>query len=115
MTYLEKLRDPKWQNKRLQVLKRDNFTCKYCGDKSKTLHVHHNTYTYGLEPWEYSNNNLTTVCATCHNEEESNKMLFNDIVYDMLLEGLRYQDLHLVLSIKFRKTLNGKEVENGNI
>jgi len=27
LTYSEKLKDPRWQKKRLEILSRDNFTC----------------------------------------------------------------------------------------
>lgn len=63
-TYSEKLRDPRWQKKRLEVLSRDNFTCVKCGDKETELHVHHLKYTG--DPWKTKNNNLTTLCKNCH-------------------------------------------------
>ena len=34
MGYSEKLKDPRWQKKRLEILERDNFRCQYCGDKN---------------------------------------------------------------------------------
>lgn len=45
MKYIEKLRDPRWQKKRLQILERDGFACQSCYDTETTLHVHHCTYT----------------------------------------------------------------------
>lgn len=65
-TYSEKLRDPRWQKKRLSVLSRDNFTCQLCSDQETELHVHHKYYTAGAEPWEYENEILITYCAHCH-------------------------------------------------
>jgi len=53
MTYSEKLKDPRWQRKRLEVMQRDDFTCRNCGAKDKTLHIHHVRYLKGFEPWEY--------------------------------------------------------------
>lgn len=67
-TYAEKLRDPRWQKKRLEIFARDNFTCKVCGDDKNTLHVHHKEYN-GCEPWEYDNSLLDTICADCHLKE----------------------------------------------
>lgn len=64
MTYAEKLKDPRWQRKRLYILDRDNFTCIYCGDSSSTLHVHHKKY-FG-EPWEAEDKELETCCQFCH-------------------------------------------------
>ena len=38
-TYLEKLKDPRWQKKRLEILERDGWKCMACGEKEKTLRV----------------------------------------------------------------------------
>lgn len=64
MTYAEKLRDPRWQKKRLIILKRDNFKCVYCKDVKTTLHVHHENYKNN--PWDSDNEDLKTVCEHCH-------------------------------------------------
>lgn len=64
--YSELLRHPKWQMKRLEILKRDKATCKLCRDKETELHVHHKQYTYGKNPWEYDNSILITLCKHCH-------------------------------------------------
>lgn len=67
-TYTEKLLDPRWQRKRLEVLSRDEFTCRHCRDKKSTLHVHHLRYIKGRNPWEYETQELITLCETCHRE-----------------------------------------------
>lgn len=64
-TYSEKLKDPRWQKKRLEILSRDNFTCTKCGDDKSTLHVHHEAYRSG-NPWEISSSLLRTLCELCH-------------------------------------------------
>lgn len=64
MTYSEKLRDPRWQKKRLEILKRDKFKCTYCGDKETELQIHH--LKYSSEPWNSENINLVTLCKHCH-------------------------------------------------
>lgn len=65
-TYAQKLRDPRWQKKRLEIMERDEFTCQICGCKDKTLNVHHRHYSRGREPWEYDGNALVTLCEPCH-------------------------------------------------
>ena len=65
-TYAEKLRDPRWQRKRLEILERDGWACRECEAKDKTLHVHHGFYAKGYEPWEYPNESLHTLCEDCH-------------------------------------------------
>jgi 5-methylcytosine-specific restriction endonuclease McrA len=64
MSYSEKLKDPKWQKKRLEVLSRDEFTCKVCGCNTKTLHVHH--FVYDENPWDTKESDLLTLCKDCH-------------------------------------------------
>jgi len=64
--YSDLLKDPRWQKKRLEIFKRDHFTCKKCEDTESTLHVHHLKYTYGKKPWEYNKKDLLTVCKDCH-------------------------------------------------
>lgn len=64
--YFEKLKDPRWQRRRLEVMERDEFHCRMCGDGESTLHVHHKRYIKGREPWEYELHELATVCEHCH-------------------------------------------------
>lgn len=66
MTYPDRLRLPQWQKKRLQVLKRDKFTCLLCRDKETELQVHHLKYEFGRDPWEYELTNFQTLCKYCH-------------------------------------------------
>jgi hypothetical protein len=70
-SYSEKLKDPRWQKKRLEILERDNFACTICGDEKSTLHVHHTVYLSGHEPWEYNEWQLITLCEDCHQSEHS--------------------------------------------
>lgn len=55
MKYAEKLKDPRWQKKRLEILERDKWMCRGCCETQKTLHVHHIFYVHGLEPWDVPN------------------------------------------------------------
>lgn len=65
MTYSEKLRDPRWQKKRLLILQRDDWTCLFCGSKDKNLQVHHTIYQR-REPWDYPDQYYQTLCEDCH-------------------------------------------------
>lgn len=64
--YLQKLRDPRWQKKRLEVFERDDWRCQNCKDSDSTLHVHHRWYEQGREPWDYPKEALITLCEECH-------------------------------------------------
>ena len=70
MNYSEKLKDPRWQKKRLQILERDNFTCRNCNKDDIELVVHHLKYFRGREPWEYADKYLITLCTFCHKAEK---------------------------------------------
>jgi hypothetical protein len=72
-TYSEKLKHPLWQKKRLEIMNRDKFTCKICGDDETELHVHHKEYIDGNDPWDYANSFLITLCSHCHLEIEKLK------------------------------------------
>lgn len=68
MTYAEKLKDPRWQRKRLEIMERDGFCCNECGCSTETLSVHHRYYISGRHPWEYPSWALRTLCKSCHAE-----------------------------------------------
>ena len=68
-SYSEKLKDPRWQKKRLEILKRDDFKCRCCESANKTLHVHHIWYPEkGKDIWEVDDCDLITLCEECHKE-----------------------------------------------
>lgn len=66
MTYSEKLKDPRWQRKRLEIMGRDSFMCLRCKSEKLTLHVHHKRYVRDSDPWDYPDENFETLCQSCH-------------------------------------------------
>jgi hypothetical protein len=68
MNYSDKLKHPRWQRKRLEVLNRDGFKCAQCGNAEVTLHVHHKRYDRNKEPWDYALTDLITLCDPCHQQ-----------------------------------------------
>lgn len=69
--YAEKLKDPRWQKRRLEILERDQWCCQKCYDGDSTLHVHHLAYFPDLEPWQIQPACLVTLCEECHIEESN--------------------------------------------
>lgn len=67
--YSEKLKDPRWQKKRLEIFQRDEWKCQLCGDTESTLVVHHRDYLRGKDPWDYPDLLLVTLCEDCHEGE----------------------------------------------
>ena len=58
-----------WAAKRQRILIRDHHCCQRCGKKEEDkiqLHVHHKHYISGLDPWEYKDSELITLCEECH-------------------------------------------------
>ena len=65
MKYADKLKDPRWQKRRLEIMQRDYFTCQWCGANDKTLTVHH--WHYGkVDPWDVPATLLITLCLEDH-------------------------------------------------
>jgi len=96
-TYSEKLKDPRWQKKRLEILQRDEFTCQCCLDKEKTLHVHHIDTDYSIEPWDHEDSALITLCDDCHK-------LWH------LIYGLSYDHARISIIVKLHDRIEEEEI-----
>lgn len=70
MKYSDKLKDPRWQQKRLKIFERDGWKCMGCGEKDITLNVHHIFYLPKTDPWNVPDGLLITLCETCHKDNE---------------------------------------------
>ena len=92
-TYWQKLRDPRWQKRRLEILQRDKFTCRLCADDASTLHVHHLRYERGADPWESLGFSLLTVCENCH-EAMHQEQYGSSIVESLIAGGADINMLH---------------------
>lgn len=105
--YSKKLRDPRWQKKRLEILQRDKFSCLMCGDKQEELHVHHRQYEKDKDPWEVDNTSLVTVCRSCHNLiEESISFLRQEI--DNPCYGSSFAIFHCLMTNESSQLLTQK-------
>lgn len=92
--YSQKLLDPRWQKKRLEILDRDSFTCQLCGDNKNTLHVHHKIYMKDTEVWDYRDELLITLCANCHNGQKDIKAEMEELLLSTLYsKGIMHEDL----------------------
>lgn len=66
LAYWQKLQDPRWQKKRLEVFERDGFKCRSCCSGTDTLNVHHLYYVSKRDPWDYPLGAFKTLCKDCH-------------------------------------------------
>lgn len=83
-SYADKLKDPRWQKKRLEILSRDEWMCKKCQSEDATLHVHHRYYDKDLEPWEYPDFALASLCEVCHKEEKDDYKVNGELLINTL-------------------------------
>lgn len=91
--YIKKLKDPRWQKKRLQILERDKWECQICRDTESQLHIHHIKYSDG-DPWEIEDRLLVTLCENCH-ESESDSFYFEFKALMNQLKELGFLSIHL--------------------
>ena len=82
-------------------MQRDQFTCQACGSKENTLHVHHRSYVFGNEPWDYPDTNFITLCWECHESEEFSKTDVQDKIRQLLQEGYTYENLSFLITNLF--------------
>ena len=68
MTYSDKLKDVKWQKRKAEIMARDNWCCRACFAHEGLMHVHHLRYLMYNDPWDYSDDDLITLCEQCHKE-----------------------------------------------
>ena len=109
--YAEKLKDPRWQKKRLEILERDEWTCQRCGDKESMLVVHHRLYYRGHEPWDYPNELLVTVCDPCHQGHHAGaREAETNLLRTLAMRGAWYEDLQgIAFDLEHFATLMDRE------
>lgn len=71
------LRDWRWEERRLEIIERDDYECQCCGATADDalLQVHHRYYEEGLLPWEYPDDALVTLCEECHKDIHKNSRM----------------------------------------
>ena len=93
MSYSERLTDPKWQKRRLEILQRDNWKCTYCGNDKIELQVHHVDYIPGIKVYEYPDDMLKTLCIECHQNENNREKLEVNLSNTLKMKGFMIGDL----------------------
>jgi len=104
-SYKEQYKDSRWQKKRLEIMRRDNWRCQSCGASGEgtTLNVHHAYYVKRKAPWDYGDAMLVTWCEPCHASRHE------DIkVMQRLLTRLTYDDFSSLFAL-FTELINSPE------
>jgi hypothetical protein len=109
ITYSEKLQDPRWIKKKDEICTRDNFSCRICYTTQKPMHVHHLTYFFDKEPWDYDNDLLKTLCKKHHENEHGCKEVFNNLLLEAMKKGFYYEDF-LNIATVILKMFDNKQV-----
>jgi len=100
MNYKEQLLTFEWQNKRLKIIKRDNFCCVKCGSKNQ-LEVHHKKYSKLKLAWQYPNSNFITVCKNCHDKIHIDRQISTFFIIKRQPKKIkRIEKLYLTLTKK---------------
>jgi len=86
--YWQKLRDPRWQRKRLEVFEAAQFSCERCGDDQNPLHAHHLAYRKNVDPWDYPDELLVCLCNQCHQRWHDTKSVLDEVIGGLNDEGL---------------------------
>lgn len=85
--YGEKLRDPRWIEKRDHIRSRAGGACEECG-KNGQVEVHHCYYVQGLQPWEYPDYLLKCVCRSCHERRAVIEMRLNGFLSSLTMDQM---------------------------
>jgi carotenoid cleavage dioxygenase-like enzyme len=115
-SYSEKLKDPRWQRKRLEIMQRDKFECQYCGDNQSQLAVHHRYYISKRQPWDYPDWALRTLCSDCHagdhdeTKNEGGRDLFEDIMLMMGSGNNFEEDFIWTVALEFNRALGSLSI-----
>ena len=91
-SYAAKLKDPRWQKKRLEALQLADWACEACGDTTSTLHVHHKQYLRGREPWEYDCDQLAVLREGCHESAHETPDVLVDVISRLPIEHAKWVD-----------------------
>lgn len=107
MDYYEKLKDPRWQKLRLEILEEKQWNCDGCGNRDKTLSVHHKTYSKNTEPWDYDKSNFMVLCEECHCSWHDHEKRLKDL---LIVNNFTFFKIDLIDKIKKRNKDNLYEI-----
>ncbi|MGN6438511.1 MAG: HNH endonuclease [Agriterribacter sp.] len=97
--YPDRLNTPQWQKRRLEIITRDNCTCRYCSDQSTKLDIHHKYYITGKEPYEYPDEALVSACKPCHECITILQELGHDAIVSVKLGNPSLPEMIIILMV----------------
>lgn len=94
MTYSDKLKDPRWQKKRLEMFDQFEWQCCNCKSKVNELHLHHKFYLPNRDPWDYEDHYFSVLCSSCHIKEHKKKNPLYELIDSVLFNQLSDFDIY---------------------
>jgi hypothetical protein len=97
--YSEKLKDPRWQGKRLEMFDKSDNKCNHCGCNGidNPLQLHHRYYRLHTEPWDYPDHWFIVLCEDCHRIEHQYDYIFESLIDEIMKTGLNYDQIKIYL------------------
>jgi hypothetical protein len=87
-SYWEKLRDPRWQRRKAEIMQRADFACELCEARHVTLNVHHKLYRRGADPWEYADHEIECLCEPCHEASHELRARLDEAIVRFVNAGM---------------------------
>lgn len=117
-SYMEQLKTPMWRERKSEILKRDNYSCRICGAYNCEINVHHVNYIPYRMAWEYPNEMLVSLCKNCHNklhDKMNSKELYGFKIGDLYsYEHTEYDNYGVIYDIDFfNEIIYFASIDNG--
>ena len=108
MTYSDRLKDPRWQRRRLEAMQAANFSCEDCGRRDQELQIHHTAYIRDANPWEYGAEHIMCVCSVCHQTrqkfEDTFRLALGETTRFLKPAQLEAEVWTILRDVRFRET-----------
>lgn len=120
--YQKVLNRKEWQDRSHQIKTRDNLKCQAfnCTTPNSILQVHHLDYISNVDPWNYPDDMLITLCSSCHKKENTRYLLEGRLFTALKIQGFLACDImafttHLYTNRRFVNNLltDIRELQNG--
>lgn len=77
----------KWEKKRREIYRRDNWHCRICDVTRVKLNAHHLYYDKDKNIWDYDNECLVTLCDNCHDKIHDDLKKISGIIAFKIMKG----------------------------
>lgn len=111
--------DPKWREKRKEIILLHEVSCSKCGAKSdeEALHVDPCYYEEGMAPWEYPDSAYRCLCEDCRDVVEDRTVVvglitsdsgyFDDTIYGYALGYYAFMNRDKLLDVPSHEIAQG--------